>query len=457
MIELDKKYLEQLQEIAGKIQNSEILANYLDEEEEAFFNQLKDEFEPLMAQVYGEVADVDPLQLISMELIFTNENFEGLYLPKILGYTVLRGELDQEFKYNRPQEQFKTILLAICNSANFDLLKKRIGQTVQMGFALSSDIWITNLINEVSNKKVRTYLQAQKLDHLRDKEERKKAYKSYSTQFKADNFMTADFPEEIEELNIGFSALKRFLLFRVAIKADNSSIIKPLIAFISNKKLVGTNAHREISIIAALFIDFPKNGIQALTDVLNGYRKEDGFIDFFFETLLSLHETQFNEIRPEDDLRISALIDRGHQDEVALYYDLMNTIHQKGYLLTETQDAIRVFIMKFEGLSIINECVRKTVLGYFDRVIKHLEMEDYPVLIELSRQFPLFFKIFSNQQFNNALKDRCLAYVYALLSHYTDKRGKDYQDIKKFVSTSFTELEFLKDKEVQELFKTKKK
>jgi len=457
MYELDKNYRKQLEELATNIQNSDILANYLEEEEEEYFNQLKDTFEPSIAEIYSKVASVNPLQLISLELICANENFEGLFLPKILGFTVLRGEVDQYFRYIRPQEQFKTILLAICNSANFDILKKRIGQTVQIGFALSSDIWITNLINEVNNKKVRTYLQSQKIEHLRDKDERKKAYFKYSSQFKSDNFMTADFPSSQDELNLGFSALKRFLLYRVAIKADHTSILKPLADFIGHPELKGTHQHKELSIISSLFFDFSKEGTNTLKEVLNGYRIENNFSDFFFPILLELHESQTNPVKPEDDLRISSLLDRKISDDISDYFDLMDKIHQKGYLLTETQDAIRIFIMKFDGLSIINECVRKTIFGYFNRVISNLEMDDYPSLIDLSRQFPVFIKIFLNQQFVNSLKDVCMGYIHSLLEFYTDKRGKDYQDIKKFVSTTFLELEFIKEKEIQDLFKTKKK
>ena len=44
-----------------------------------------------------------------------------------------------------------------------------------------------------------------------------------------------------------------------------------------------------------------------------------------------------------------------------------------------------------------------------------------------------------------------------LLKKYTDKRGKDYQDIKKFVSTAFQDFGFLKEKEVVEMFKTRRK
>jgi hypothetical protein len=43
------------------------------------------------------------------------------------------------------------------------------------------------------------------------------------------------------------------------------------------------------------------------------------------------------------------------------------------------------------------------------------------------------------------------------LKFYTDKRGKDYQDIKKFVRAAFLDLGFMSDKELIELFKTKRK
>jgi hypothetical protein len=65
--------------------------------------------------------------------------------------------------------------------------------------------------------------------------------------------------------------------------------------------------------------------------------------------------------------------------------------------------------------------------------------------------------IFGNQKFNQHIKDLSMTYVKKLLKKYVDKRGKDYQDIKKFVSTTFVDLAFLKEKEVVELFKSRRK
>ena len=65
--------------------------------------------------------------------------------------------------------------------------------------------------------------------------------------------------------------------------------------------------------------------------------------------------------------------------------------------------------------------------------------------------------IFVNQQFNQDLKELSLQYMRLLLAYYTDKRGKDYQDIKRFVSSAFQDFGFLKEKEVVEIFKTRRK
>ena len=170
---LDKEYLDRMVTLKNEIQESEELKLYLEEEEEEYYARLKEMFEPRIALLFEEVASQNPLQLIPFEEELLDPMYEGLYLPKILGYSVLRGEVTPGLKYARPQDHFKAVLMAICNSANFDILRKRIGQSIQMGFALSSDIWITNLINEVENKRIRYFLQSQKLEKYRIEKDRR--------------------------------------------------------------------------------------------------------------------------------------------------------------------------------------------------------------------------------------------------------------------------------------------
>jgi hypothetical protein len=55
------------------------------------------------------------------------------------------------------------------------------------------------------------------------------------------------------------------------------------------------------------------------------------------------------------------------------------------------------------------------------------------------------------------VKESSMKYVTKCFEKYTDKRSRDYQDIKKFVSSTFVELGFLTEKQVVEMFKTRRK
>lgn len=458
MFELDQKYIDKLEELAQSIQDSEELEKYLEEEEEEYYMQLKEMYEPRIALLHEEVAANNPLQLVSFELVLLDPAFEGLFLPRILGFSVLRGEIDEDYKYTRPQDHFKEVLLAICESSNFDILRKRIGQSIQIGFALSSDIWITNLINSITNKKVRYFLQGQKLDRYRSLPERATGYQRYKRQFRNENYQSAEFPATPAELKLLHSPLKHFLYHRVNIKANNESITPHLRAFIEIEELQDMPEYLELLIIYAAFFDRDEADQEHLKTILNKVRKS--FPDFsahFFGFLEEMHHDPAIELSAAADQRISAALDKSKKDEISKYFDLMDAVHSRGYNQDEVQEAVKIFYNQHEGLSAINECVRQTILGYFRRFITNLEETDYPEYFEITKLFPIYMGVFANQQFNQDLKELSMAYVRRLLKKFTDKRGKDYQDIKKFVSTTFVDLKFLKEKEVIELFKTRRK
>lgn len=458
MQELDADYLDQLEVIAGEIQDSDELASYLEEEEEEFYLRLKEMFEPKIGMVYEEVAATAPLQLIALETVLLNPLFEGLYLPKILGYSVQRGEINDRYKYVRPQDHFKDVLLAICNSANFDILKKRIGQSIQMGFALSSDIWVTNLINSISNKRVRYYLQGQKLDRYRPLEARKVGYHRYQKQFTSDNFQSTEFPGSLSELKVLFSPLKNFLIYRIGSRWDNTSLVDPLKAFLENKDFQETDEYLQIAFLFGAFFELDDKDGKHLAKHLNKVRTSlTEFDDKWLNFVLELHGRKDIQLDPEADLRISALLDKSVKDQLSEYYTLTDKIHTDGYMNDEVHDAVRVFYSRHQGRSTINECVRAVIFGYFARLIGNLEEKAYPDFFEETKLFPVYMSIFANQKFNQDLKDLCMRYVKKLLKKFTDKRGKDYQDVKKFVSTTFVDFKFLKEKEVVELFKTRRK
>lgn len=457
MIELKEEYMDALDTLAQSIQESDTYLSYLEEEEEELYQQLQEEFEPMIAIIYNEVAENDPLMLETLEKVFLLPAFEGLYLPKLLGYAVLRGEINENLKYKRPQQHFKDILVAICESTNFEFIKKRIGQSVQIGFALSSDIWITDLINHISNKRIRYFLQSQKLEKYRELKERQKGYAIYSNQFRNDNYLSCTFPENYSELKTLFSEVKRFLLYRMQHQYDNSSLLVPIKSFITNKEFQNTHELVDVLGIYANFFDLDAAHQKELNDIFNANRvNKTDFDEYYFDFLIEMFANKI-EIPVESDLKLSAMVDRKHRDQLGEYYDLLDTVHGKGYINPEVMDEVREFYNRHEGLSKVNECIRIVILNYLKRLITNLDAREYHEFFEISKVFSVYINIFSNEHFNQQLKEVCMKYVHDLMVKYVDKRGRDYQDIRKFVSTSFVDFHFLKEKEIVEMFKTRRK
>ena len=457
MLDLSEKYLAKLQPIAEDIQNSELLAQYMETEEEAEYKALCDAYESKIAKIHTEVAANDPLELISLERILLNPYFEGLYLPKILGYSILRGQLNNQYKYTRPQDHFKEILNAILESSNFEYIKKRIGQTVQVGFALSSDIWITDLINSIANKRLRYYLQSNKLDKFREIKERQIAYQRYANQFSKENFLTTDFPATFAELKVEYPELQTFLMYRVGKGLDNSSLNQYIVDSVKNEAFFNTNEHIQLMCFAMNFFDLPEADTAEVAKIFNKLRVEiPEFNEKYLSYIIEMHKEHF-ELDGKAELKASTMVDKSINDEITDFYTISDIVHTKGYTTKEVMDAVKLFYDNHEGLSTINECIRRMIFGYLYRFITNLKEKEYPEYFNISKTYMAYMNIFGNEQFSQNIRDISMAYMKKCLVKFTDKRARDYQDVKKFIAGTFVDLHFIKEKEVVEMFKTRRK
>lgn len=453
---LATQYKDHLEQLKAALMQSEILQSYLDSEEEQDFKTMAEGFEPHLQELYETVANHHPLQLVALEKELLDPAFEGMFLPRILGYSVLRGEIDENYKYKRPQDHFKEILMAICESANFEMIRQRIGQTVQIGFALSSDIWLTNFLEQITNKKIKNFLLSQKQDKFRDLASRKQGYDSYARQFTNQNFLSCEFPANLAELKVFSTSLKTFLLYRAHKKFDNASLLPQISALIGNKTFYGEPEFLELMLIAGMFYDISKEDKKVFTQAFDHMRANmDLFTERFFKILLSIYRSEV-EISPDIDKRMSALINKSVKDEITSYYQMMDIIHTKGYVHEDSIEAAKNYYEQHKGISFENECLREGIFGYCEAFLNNLDEESYHEYFEINKVFVSYINVFYNQKFNQNIKDLSLRYIHRLLDKYTDKRGRDYQDIKKFVTTTFLDLGFKTEKELNELFKTKK-
>lgn len=458
MIALEKQYTDILDQIKNAIQSSEILAQYLEEEDEEMYKALQDTFEPAIDSLHTSVADHHPLQLESLEKALLDSEFEGLFLPRILGYSVLRGEIDDNYKFRKPQQHFRDILATICNSTNFEQLKKRIGQTVQVGFSLSSDIWITNLYDSIENKKVKAFLTQFRNDKFRDLKARKALYENYSMQLNKSNFKSVEFPETAADLKSSFYALRTFIVHRASRALDNSSLMNHLSKFIGNEKLYGSSEFLELLIIVGLKYNLDDATAKTFTKAINKIAHESSdFKKSFFEIYDRLHTGKELSIAPEDEHNLGKLMVEVKDKSIISFFNTTNELHSKGFVHLEAIEKVREYYETHPGMSIENEVLRSSVLIYINKFLNNITPSEYQDYFEINKVIIAYLGIFNNERFKQEVKNSSMNFITKCMNAFKDKRSKDYQDIRKYVSSTFNELGFLTDKEITELFKTRRK
>lgn len=453
---ISKRYKEQIDNIKSTIQASDLLATYLDTEEEDDYKALIDYFEPKIKEVYDKVADNNPLQLLSLEKEILDEKLEGLFLPRILGYSVLRGAINDDFKYIRPQPHFKEILVFICDSVYFDQVKTRIGQTVQVGFALNSDIWTTSFINSIRNKRIVSYLKNLQSEDLWNIKNREVAYNRYKKQFEGYNFYTIEFPDDAIELKASYRQFLDFLKFRIKHNLDNSSFEEELIGFLENEELQEPQEYINILGLSAHFVEFDDERKVRLAKIYADLRTQDGFHEKHFYFLERLMKSDI-KVGVDSFVRVYDLLPDEPKDDFYMFYYLQNVIKENGLASEITIEEIRTIYNKHEGLSDFNEALRLVIYKYFEAELENIDPEDYSAYFELNKLMTIYIRMFDNQHFNQEIKHASVRLIKKFLKVYTYKRGKDYQDIKKYVVSQFQDLGFMTEKEVLEIFKTRKR
>ncbi|MEZ4908500.1 MAG: hypothetical protein R2771_12865 [Saprospiraceae bacterium] len=330
MEELSKEYKLELENLKNDIQNSETLELFLENEDEETYKELQNIFEPRIEELYEKIADKNPLQLISLEKELLDENFEGLFLPRILGYSVLRSDLDNLYKNKYPQEHFKDILLTITESPNYENIQSRIGQTVQIGFAISTDIWVTDLFNNIQNKNIKKFFQSQRLIKYHNPEERQKSYERYKKQFDKFNYKTAIFPNDYAELKRYGEVLKDFLLYRATSENDNSTLIPHLYDFLNKKELINEPEFIKVTLLLGMYYQLSDKNFTKLKEVFNTLRKEnENFDNDFFEYYLQFVDDKAN-FKIDAVGNLSKLIDKDIDDEMSKFFKIMDIVYEKG-------------------------------------------------------------------------------------------------------------------------------
>ena len=460
MYELNDAYKEHLNAIAEAIQASPHLASYLEEEEDEHYEALKAEFEPQIEAAHENINHYSPLEIESFERQLLDNRFEGLFLPRVIGYSVLRPEITEQFFYARQNDHFGEILKFITTNDNFDQLRSRIGQAVEVGFALSSDIYVTGIVEGVSSKRVRQFLLQQKNDDALVDKGRRRLFNRFRRQFGSRNYQYAKFPETTAELRTQTGHLIDFLLYRTNAELNNDALLAPLFQLVTNEDFTGHPEIVEPAVLLGTYFPLDDDTAGAVAAALNRERQNDAtaVAERLLAFLLRLKQDRRVAFGPEQEQALGRIIDRSLDDDLTAYFNLTDKIHGEGYVEPAVHEAVREEVLKHNGLSDFNENIRQSVLDYVARLGTGLGTDDYPEWFAITgKQFPVYMKIFANEQFNQNLRKEAVDYTKRLIKVHTNKRGKDYRDVKKTTVTTWLDYGFMNEKQLKEFFKTPRK
>lgn len=453
---VEKKYIEELREIRDEIQASPQLAAYLESEEETDYKALQEAFEPKIEAIYQRVITKFPLEILALEDELLDDAYEGMMLPRILGYTVLRGTVNDNYRFKSPNDRFHKVLKVILTSNNFDVIQNRIGQSVQIGFALAGDIWVTSFVDELTSKRAENYLKSQTLEKYKHISERKKSVENYRLQFKNHNYYTLDIPKNAVDFTLYKERIREFLIYRIANKLPHDNYEQDLLKILEREELQSATNYIELFVLVVNFMELEEDDQKRMKVLFDKLRTKEGFDLEYLDELNDIHYTPLF-VGYDEDMRVKAYVDSSKKDELTKYYDMMALVADKGYSHPEAIEAIRSSYFAHDGLSIYSECIRRSVFGHFEHFMNNISVEEYHEYFEVNKIFTQYVKIFDNQKFNQGLKNVIVKYLKKCLKRYTDKRGRDYQDIKKFIIASFAEMNLMKEKDVLNMFKTKRK
>ena len=264
-------------------------------------------------------------------------------------------------------------------------------------------------------------------------------------------------PDDKDQLLIEAGSLKDFLILRGLNNHNNDSLKPALVKFLGNSNFYDSKDFYELCIIIGAHFDLGADNMAKLKETMSSIRaNHDEDSNHIFE-ILSSHSDRVKGLSMESEKSLSSIVDRSSNDKISSYFNMLDTVNTLGYVHGDAINAVREYYYQNEGLSNENKVIRKSILSKLSLFLNNLSVEEYTEYFEINKVFTEYMEVFDNQKFNQDLKDLSLKYVKKCLKFYKDKRSKEYQDIKKFVKTTFIDHGFMTDKQVTELFKTKRK
>ena len=358
-VALEEQYVAELNELKVAIQNSEELQALLDSEENDDFTKLRGAFEPQIHALYEKVSDVAPLQIFALEKALLDVDFEGVYLGKILNYTLLRASVNGDYKANLPNDTLEEAILAFAGSVNFDFLKKVSKQALQVAFAVASDVWITSLLQGIGNRKIVEYLQGLKPYKREFLKQRTSMYVSLRKQFSDTVLYTFAVPKDLPTFRQYVPEIVFNLEKRISLDASVASFSGVLSDLLSKPEFLKSANFGDLLLSAGLFVEFTEGEKEAFASNVKTLFSTPANVTTFIAALNDKLKTK-KYVGAAQVARLTELL-TGSAENLDIVFQGVNQVYQEG-LQSEISESIVELAKSFPDLSIEAKTIRTAVV-----------------------------------------------------------------------------------------------
>lgn len=448
-------YSKRLDAVKKFLSDSAEYQAYLESEEREEYKAVADKVEPYLQSLYNEIAEKNPMEIIEFEEILTDEALEGIFVDKLMYFTILRASVDENYRFERSQERLEELILFAAQSSSFEAMQRSLLLPVRLAFSLSSGIWGNKVIGKIKNKSAREFFQRQFGEATRDDHARAVQYRSLKKRFKEIKYQSASVPTDNINWKTEFADFRNFLVDRIGAGHDNTTVKASLYEFLENDAFKGTDEQIELLCIFIHFIELDDEDFDKVETVLNELRKGEGFDESYFGILLKVMKMDM----PIDLDRIGIindLLDTDHKDSLLGFYELLTNFSVKDFMDEEIVESVEIFSGRHRELSPIMTCFKHLLIRIIDaEVVKHLN-DDYTQLFQSMHIYDGLAEAFLEKSYRQDIKEILVEYMKSLM-FYFEKGSTEYKAIKAMVMDAPVKNNFVTTKEVRALYRAQLK
>ncbi len=453
-MKLDSEFITKFEAIKSFMMGHETYQNYIDQIDQESFDAMKATLDPYLMALFNDVAGKAPLQLIALEDLIMDEELEGLFLPEILTFNVLRASVNDKSKFTRTPDRLERIIRFICISPGFDFIKNTIRLPLRLSLVMSSSIWGHKLAESIQARRSREYILQQLQEARRDEHASALQYKRLRDTYRHIAYQSAPVPVPGSTWKIQYIDFRKFIIDRINHSQDNAALKPSIYEMLNEEYFSGSEEIIELLILLAHFFELEDDDFEAVEELFARFRaNHSSFNEVYFDILRSLLLKDELTFSTSNAAIISDLLESTKGgDDLTEFYHLMTACDESELLTEDFVAKVELFSSQHRELVPVTSCLKIILLQIIDHEISEILGSDYTTLPDRIYLYDRIAEAFLEASYRESVAEVIVGHLKVLMFYY-DKSEPEFKEIKKMVGGTPVDYGFITMKEIRSLYR----